>query len=237
VGPGTAAGGATGQVLAKASAVDYDTTWVTPSGGGGSGADYDEDRTINSVGLAPAPLWCAGVGQQALSAVANLFVYGCVARKASLAKLWVPTWAPAPVISGGGAKAFLLDTLPPAGGTAAPLHTATTEFDTALTQDIGSQPNLLPGNCAFPVSGLTVGNVYYLCVYFPGSSWGSPLPSMLLWTASNNVSIGFINIGPDTWPAQLRWCRVVVGSDPTLPGQWPNLTQTFNGLNFCIACT
>ena len=33
-GPGVAAGGTAGQVLAKASGTDYDTEWVTPSGGG-----------------------------------------------------------------------------------------------------------------------------------------------------------------------------------------------------------
>jgi hypothetical protein len=33
-GPGVAPGGTTGQVLSKASAADYDTTWTTPAGGG-----------------------------------------------------------------------------------------------------------------------------------------------------------------------------------------------------------
>ena len=37
-GPGVAAGGTTGQVLVKSSDADYDTEWVTPGGGGGSGA-------------------------------------------------------------------------------------------------------------------------------------------------------------------------------------------------------
>lgn len=38
-GAGVAAGGTTGQVLAKASNTDYDTQWVAESGGGGSGTD------------------------------------------------------------------------------------------------------------------------------------------------------------------------------------------------------
>ena len=37
-GPGVAAGGTTGQMLVKSSDADYDTEWVTPGGGGGSGA-------------------------------------------------------------------------------------------------------------------------------------------------------------------------------------------------------
>lgn len=49
-------GGTTGQVLAKASATDYDTRWITPSGGGGGGgtSDYDDltnKPSINSVTL------------------------------------------------------------------------------------------------------------------------------------------------------------------------------------------
>jgi hypothetical protein len=36
-GPGVAAGGTSNQVLAKNSATDYDTKWVTPSSGGGGG--------------------------------------------------------------------------------------------------------------------------------------------------------------------------------------------------------
>lgn len=39
-GPGLPAGGATGQVLAKASATSYDTAWVTPAGGGGGVSDH-----------------------------------------------------------------------------------------------------------------------------------------------------------------------------------------------------
>jgi hypothetical protein len=39
VGPGVAPGGTTGQMLAKASATDYDTEWVDAPAGGGGGAD------------------------------------------------------------------------------------------------------------------------------------------------------------------------------------------------------
>ena len=44
-GVGVAAGGTTGQVLAKASATDYDTTWVDQSGGGGGGALTISNKT------------------------------------------------------------------------------------------------------------------------------------------------------------------------------------------------
>jgi len=44
-GVGVAAGGTTGQVLAKVSATDYDTTWVDQSGGGGGGALTISNKT------------------------------------------------------------------------------------------------------------------------------------------------------------------------------------------------
>ena len=44
-GVGVPAGGTTGQALVKASGADYDTTWASVGGGGGSG-------TVTSVGLA-----------------------------------------------------------------------------------------------------------------------------------------------------------------------------------------
>jgi hypothetical protein len=37
-GPGVAAGGTAGQVLTKDTAIDYDTSWQTPTGNGGGGA-------------------------------------------------------------------------------------------------------------------------------------------------------------------------------------------------------
>jgi hypothetical protein len=42
-GPGVAAGGATGQVLAKNSATDYDTHWIDPAAGGGGISDAPSD--------------------------------------------------------------------------------------------------------------------------------------------------------------------------------------------------
>ena len=48
-GPGVASGGTTGQVLAKASATDYDTEWVDAGGGGGGGAwTFIERITLGS---------------------------------------------------------------------------------------------------------------------------------------------------------------------------------------------
>jgi hypothetical protein len=40
-GPGVAAGGTTGQILAKASATDYDTQWADPAAGGGAVSSVD----------------------------------------------------------------------------------------------------------------------------------------------------------------------------------------------------
>jgi hypothetical protein len=42
-----AAGGSTGQVLAKASSTDYDTVWVNQSGGGGGGGISYSRKTAN----------------------------------------------------------------------------------------------------------------------------------------------------------------------------------------------
>jgi hypothetical protein len=55
VGPGIVVGGTTDQVLAKKSATDYDTKWVTPSAGGGGGGGVETykqptEPTATSVG-------------------------------------------------------------------------------------------------------------------------------------------------------------------------------------------
>ena len=52
-GPGVAAGGATGQVLAKASGLDYDTTWVTPPDGG---TPNPETLTYTYTGVLDVPI-------------------------------------------------------------------------------------------------------------------------------------------------------------------------------------
>jgi hypothetical protein len=41
-GPGVPAGGAAGKVLAKKTGTDYDTEWVTQTGGGGTGYSYHQ---------------------------------------------------------------------------------------------------------------------------------------------------------------------------------------------------
>jgi hypothetical protein len=43
---GVPAGGSAGQVLAKASADDYDTVWVTPTGGGGTASRYTHTQAV-----------------------------------------------------------------------------------------------------------------------------------------------------------------------------------------------
>ena len=53
-GPGVAAGGSSGQVLAKASATDFDTEWIDP-GGGGTG-DVVSKLPISGVGNSADPL-------------------------------------------------------------------------------------------------------------------------------------------------------------------------------------
>lgn len=51
-GQGVPAGGSTGQVLTKVSGTDYDTTWATPSGGGGSVWDIEETTDPTQANLA-----------------------------------------------------------------------------------------------------------------------------------------------------------------------------------------
>ena len=51
-GQGVPAGGSTGQVLTKVSGTDYDTTWATPSGGGGSVWDVEETTDPTQANLA-----------------------------------------------------------------------------------------------------------------------------------------------------------------------------------------
>lgn len=51
-GQGVAPGGTTGQVLTKLSGTDYDTTWATPSGGGGSVWDVEETTDPTEANLA-----------------------------------------------------------------------------------------------------------------------------------------------------------------------------------------
>jgi hypothetical protein len=48
-GPGVAAGGATGQVLTKNTATDYDTGWQTPAAGGGGAASFPVSGTYNNL--------------------------------------------------------------------------------------------------------------------------------------------------------------------------------------------
>ena len=49
-GVGIPAGGAAGQVLAKASGTDYDTEWINQSGGGGGTSDYNDLSNKPSIG-------------------------------------------------------------------------------------------------------------------------------------------------------------------------------------------
>lgn len=55
-GPGVAAGGTAGQVLSKKSNTDYDTEWVTPSGGGGWNGVAKITRVINKSITTTTPL-------------------------------------------------------------------------------------------------------------------------------------------------------------------------------------
>lgn len=50
-GQGVPVGGSAGEVLAKASGTDYDTEWVAPSGGGGSGDRIEGTGTASTDGL------------------------------------------------------------------------------------------------------------------------------------------------------------------------------------------
>ena len=50
-GQGVPAGGTTGQVLAKSSATDYDTQWVTPAAGGSGGTFQRGATFVNAAGL------------------------------------------------------------------------------------------------------------------------------------------------------------------------------------------
>lgn len=66
-GPGVIAGGSTGQVLAKVSSANYDTTWVNQSGGGGSPGGTNGQIQYNNAGsfggVTAVPVANGGWGQ------------------------------------------------------------------------------------------------------------------------------------------------------------------------------
>jgi hypothetical protein len=60
-GVGIAVGGTTGQVLTKVSNTDYDTTWTTPSGGGGSGTVTSVAATAGTgISVTGSPITTSG---------------------------------------------------------------------------------------------------------------------------------------------------------------------------------
>lgn len=75
-GPGVATGGAAGQLLAKASAADYDTTWVDQSAGGGA-STLDGLSDVTTAGVTDGQVLTYDTGTS--------------------------SWGPATVASGGGA--------------------------------------------------------------------------------------------------------------------------------------
>lgn len=74
-GPGVAAGGTTGQVLGKASAVDYATQWIDPPAGGGGVVTGDYDYIFNATTSAPPAAGNVRFNSATYTAVTTVWVH------------------------------------------------------------------------------------------------------------------------------------------------------------------
>lgn len=161
-GPGVPAGGATGQVLAKASATDHDTEWVDPEAAaagdhgdlaGRDAADAHPQSAITGLVAALASKEAAGTAAAAVGAHASAAdahplsgVAGLSAALALLAPLLSPalTGTPtAPTAAPGTASTQIASTAFVAAAIAALLNSAPGALDTLdeLAAALGDDPN------------------------------------------------------------------------------------------------
>ena len=159
-GPGVAAGGTTGQVLAKNSATNYDTGWIDPPAGGGGGEGADEVHIGPAEPVDPA------------------------------IELWVDSDEPAPAGGGGGAvlASTCEGRLTTESGVPVSTTDRTAQSTLYFTPYRGNQVALYSGTAwayatlterSLALSGLTSGKPYDVFLY---DNAGTLTLELVVWT-------------------------------------------------------